>query len=172
MYLRELSRFKFHSVTSSNINLYNNVKNSIFIKSGFNTYWKWALQLKVTGVFFLVMRRTWHFLGLKLINQSCSHFLIELRSSYRWDESSWVWIRRYSMQSSANNLTVVFSETLSCTSLMNTRNNRGPIRYPVAHRMLQLLRQMMSPPGRLLIRVRFFFFRKSLIQLWVAPVMP
>ena len=45
MYLRELSRSKFHSVTSSNVILYNDAKNSIFIKSGFNTFWKWALQL-------------------------------------------------------------------------------------------------------------------------------
>ena len=40
MYLRELSRAKFHSVTSSNVILYNDVKNSIFIKSGFNRFWK------------------------------------------------------------------------------------------------------------------------------------
>ena len=40
MYLRELSRSKFHSVTSSNVILYNDAKNSIFIKSGFNTFWK------------------------------------------------------------------------------------------------------------------------------------
>ena len=46
MYLRELSRSKFHSVTSSNVILYNDAKNSIFIKSGFNTFWKWALQFK------------------------------------------------------------------------------------------------------------------------------
>ena len=45
MYLRELSRSKFHSVTSSNVILCNDVKNSIFIKSGFNRFWKWALQL-------------------------------------------------------------------------------------------------------------------------------
>ena len=45
MYLHELSRSKFHSVTSSNVILYNDAKNSIFIKSGFNTFWKWALQL-------------------------------------------------------------------------------------------------------------------------------
>ena len=38
-------RSKFHSVTSSNVILYNDAKNSIFIKSGFNTFWKWALQL-------------------------------------------------------------------------------------------------------------------------------
>ena len=45
MYLRELSGSKFHSVTSSNVILYNDVKNSIFIKSGFIWFWKWALQL-------------------------------------------------------------------------------------------------------------------------------
>ena len=38
MYLRELSRSKFHSVTNSNVILYNDAKNSIFIKSGFNTF--------------------------------------------------------------------------------------------------------------------------------------
>ena len=37
MYLRELSRSKFHSVTSSNVILYNDAKNSIFIKSGYLT---------------------------------------------------------------------------------------------------------------------------------------
>ena len=31
-YLHELSRSKFHSVTSSNIIMYNDAKNSIFIK--------------------------------------------------------------------------------------------------------------------------------------------
>ena len=38
MYLREhgeLSGSKFHSVTSANVILYNDVKNSIFIKSGY-----------------------------------------------------------------------------------------------------------------------------------------
>ena len=45
MYLRELSGAKFHSVTSSNVILYNDVKNSIFTKSGFIRFWKWALQL-------------------------------------------------------------------------------------------------------------------------------
>ena len=35
MYLRELSESKFHSVTRSNVILYNDVKNAIFIKSGF-----------------------------------------------------------------------------------------------------------------------------------------
>ena len=39
-YLRELSASKFHSVTSSNVILYNDVKNSIFIKSGFIRFWK------------------------------------------------------------------------------------------------------------------------------------
>ena len=41
-YLCELSGSKFHSVTSSNAILYNDVKNSIiiFIKSGCNTFWK------------------------------------------------------------------------------------------------------------------------------------
>ena len=33
-YLHELSGSKFHSVPSSNVILYNDVKNSIFIKSG------------------------------------------------------------------------------------------------------------------------------------------
>ena len=47
MYLRELSRSKFHSVTSSNVILYNDAKNSIFLKSGFSTFWKWALQLQL-----------------------------------------------------------------------------------------------------------------------------
>ena len=40
MYLRELSGSKFHSVTGSNVILYNDVKNAIFIKvdlSGFGT---------------------------------------------------------------------------------------------------------------------------------------
>ena len=32
MYLRNLSGSKFHSITSSNVILYNDVKNSIFIK--------------------------------------------------------------------------------------------------------------------------------------------
>ena len=45
MYLRELSGYKFHSVTSSNVILYNDVKNSVFIKSGFIWFWNWALQL-------------------------------------------------------------------------------------------------------------------------------
>ena len=45
MYLRELSGSKFHSVTSSNVILYNDVKNSIFIKSGFIRFWKWALHI-------------------------------------------------------------------------------------------------------------------------------
>ena len=45
MYLRELSGSKFHSVTSSNIILYNDVKNSIFINSGLIWFWNWALQL-------------------------------------------------------------------------------------------------------------------------------
>ena len=45
VYLRELSGSKFHSVTSSNVILYNDVKNSIFIKSGFIWFWNWALQL-------------------------------------------------------------------------------------------------------------------------------
>ena len=36
MYLRELSGSKFHSVTSSNVILYIDVKNSTFIKSGFS----------------------------------------------------------------------------------------------------------------------------------------
>ena len=40
MYLRELSGSKFHSVTSSNIILYNDVKNSIFTKSGFIRFLK------------------------------------------------------------------------------------------------------------------------------------
>ena len=40
MYLRELSRSKFHFVTSSNVILYNDIKNAIFIKSGFNRFWK------------------------------------------------------------------------------------------------------------------------------------
>ena len=40
IYLRELSESKFHSVTSSNVILYNDVKNSIFIKSGFIWFWK------------------------------------------------------------------------------------------------------------------------------------
>ena len=44
MYLRELSGSKFHSVNSSNVILYNEVKNSIFIKSGFIWLWNWALQ--------------------------------------------------------------------------------------------------------------------------------
>ena len=44
MYLRELSGSKFHSVTSTNVILYNDVKNSIFIKSGFIWFWNWALQ--------------------------------------------------------------------------------------------------------------------------------
>ena len=35
MYLRELSGSKFHSVTSSTVILYNDVKNSIFTNSGF-----------------------------------------------------------------------------------------------------------------------------------------
>ena len=36
----ELSGSKFHSVTSSNVILYNDViKNSIFIKSGFIWFW-------------------------------------------------------------------------------------------------------------------------------------
>ena len=39
-YLRELSGSKFHSVTSSNVILYNDVKNSIFIKSRFIRFWK------------------------------------------------------------------------------------------------------------------------------------
>ena len=51
-YLRELSGSKFHSVytckcTSSNVTLYNDVKNSIFIKSGFIWFWNWALQLGI-----------------------------------------------------------------------------------------------------------------------------
>ena len=40
MYLQELSGPKFHSVTSSNVTLYNDVKNSIFTKSGFIRFWK------------------------------------------------------------------------------------------------------------------------------------
>ena len=44
MYLRELSGSKFHFVTSSNVILYNDVKNSIFIKSGFVWFWNWARQ--------------------------------------------------------------------------------------------------------------------------------
>ena len=44
MYLSELSGSKFHSITSSNVILYNDVKNSIFIKSGFIWFWKLALQ--------------------------------------------------------------------------------------------------------------------------------
>ena len=43
--LCELSGSKFHSVTSSNVILYNDVKNSIFIKSGFIWFWNWALQI-------------------------------------------------------------------------------------------------------------------------------
>ena len=35
MYLRELSRSKFHSVTSSNVILYNDVKNSFSSKVDF-----------------------------------------------------------------------------------------------------------------------------------------
>ena len=38
MYLRELSGSKFHSVISSNVILYNDVKNSIFTKSGFKLF--------------------------------------------------------------------------------------------------------------------------------------
>ena len=45
MYLCELSRSKIHSVTSSNVILYNDVKNWIFITRGLNRFWKWALQL-------------------------------------------------------------------------------------------------------------------------------
>ena len=50
MYLRELSGSKFHSVTSSHVILYNGVKNSIFIKSGFIWFWKWALHLQVLQI--------------------------------------------------------------------------------------------------------------------------
>ena len=39
IYLRELSGSKFHSVTSSNVILYNDVKNSIFIKIGLIWFW-------------------------------------------------------------------------------------------------------------------------------------
>ena len=39
-FLRELSGSKFHSVTSSYVILYNDVKNSIFIKSGFIRFYK------------------------------------------------------------------------------------------------------------------------------------
>ena len=46
-YLRELSGSNFHSVTSSNVILYNDVKNSIFIKSGFIWFWNLALQYAV-----------------------------------------------------------------------------------------------------------------------------
>ena len=45
MYLCELSGSKFHSVISSNVILYNDVKNSVFIKSGFIWFWNWALLL-------------------------------------------------------------------------------------------------------------------------------
>ena len=45
MYLRELSRSKFHPVTSSNVILYNDVKNSVFIKSGFNTFWEMSSSI-------------------------------------------------------------------------------------------------------------------------------
>ena len=45
MYLCELSGSKFHSITSSNVILYNDVTNSIFTKSGFIRFWKWALRL-------------------------------------------------------------------------------------------------------------------------------
>ena len=41
MYLRALSGSKFHSVTSSNVILYNDVTNSIFIKSGFIWFWNY-----------------------------------------------------------------------------------------------------------------------------------
>ena len=45
--LRALSGSKFHSVTSSHVILYNDVKNSIFIKSGFiwfgNELWKYIV---------------------------------------------------------------------------------------------------------------------------------
>ena len=48
MYLRELSGFKFHSVTSSNVILYNDVKNSISSKvdlSGFgNELFNWYIK--------------------------------------------------------------------------------------------------------------------------------
>ena len=39
LHLRELSGSKFHFVTSSNVIMYNDVKNSIFIKSGFIWFW-------------------------------------------------------------------------------------------------------------------------------------
>ena len=42
MYLHELSGSKFHSVTTF---CTNDVKNSIFIKSGCIWFWKWALQM-------------------------------------------------------------------------------------------------------------------------------
>ena len=44
-FLHELSGSKFYSNTSSYVILYNDVKNSIFIKSGFIWFWNWALQL-------------------------------------------------------------------------------------------------------------------------------
>ena len=63
MYLRELSGSKFHFVTSSNVILYNDVKNSIFIKGGFIWFWKWGLQLYMIkiAVYFAVLVAVLHF---------------------------------------------------------------------------------------------------------------
>ena len=81
-YLRELSRSKFRSVTtcSSNVILYNDVKNSIFIKSGFNRFWKWALQMYK---FLFIVR--------KEIPYEISHFLFSPESNVQYTFNLSLW---------------------------------------------------------------------------------
>ena len=49
VYLHELSGSKFHSVPSSNVILYNDVKNSIFTKIGFIRFWKYTSIVATLG---------------------------------------------------------------------------------------------------------------------------
>ena len=97
--------------------------------TAFSSMWPWMEYSASTEDLFLVIRRSWHFWGWKLMSHCLSHCWSASKSDCRSAASWWVWISLYMRQSSANNL-VLDERTHLGRSCMYIRNNRGPRTVP------------------------------------------